>query len=76
MGAQHFMGIFILRDKMGGTYWPVGPTSESKVQSGSSHEYVLEQLGLIRHMCATPLPRHRWPVGYGARSGLKRIISE
>ncbi|CAA6674201.1 unnamed protein product [Spirodela intermedia] len=22
-----------------------------------------------RHVCATPLPRHRWPAGCGARSG-------
>ncbi|CAA7406720.1 unnamed protein product [Spirodela intermedia] len=24
------------------------------------------------HVCATPLPRHWWPAGYGARSGRTR----
>ncbi|CAA6662456.1 unnamed protein product [Spirodela intermedia] len=56
-----------------GPTWTLGmgvPTW-SKTKSHTVHEQG-KQLGPIGARVHTPLPRHRWPAGYGARSSHTR----
>ncbi|CAA6675758.1 unnamed protein product [Spirodela intermedia] len=46
--------------------------SLAREQLGGAASRRLERLELMEARVRTPLPRHRWPAGYGAKSGRTR----